>query len=379
MTCFPTKNRDGLGFDQSPFFGYGVRLQMVFSRIMVIRPAVLTLLLAAGFCAISARAQSSEGAAPASAPAKADASAPSAGTGNGTLREIREELLGPLAPYSPKATMDRLMSAPPERPASFQPRPEDERTRALRRNKSEWVFTDLNELNTPPTLESLAGLPNYGSDGRDKNKLTPMERYFEDLETKRGVGSNFANGFVNTLPGQLGFSGSNSMNSLMFFSPGMDGLMGALAGGSNSAAADNHAAGGAFADSAPPVDKAALLDQKQRLEDFKHLLSSDSPGFAPSSPAPAGTSSRFSDLLNFGAPPVVPAAAPPVNPGNLSPALGSMNPPSPGYHSSLNVTPPTAFAVPGSTRLTTLPPPAPPPSKPVSLDPFKDNAPKRSF
>ena len=345
------------------------------------RRATAALLLAAGLCAISARAQGSDATAPASAPAKADASAPPAAAGNSTLREIREELLGPLTPYGPKATMDRIMSAPPERPAAFQPPPEDARTRELRRNKSEWVFSDLNELNTPPTLESMVGLPDYGADGRDKNKLSPTERYFLELETKRGGGSNYANGFKNTLPGEFGFSGSNSMNSLMFLSPGMNGLMGDLGGSSNSAVADNHVPGGGFADSAPAVDKAALADQKQRLDDFKRLLSSDSPGFSPASPAPTGASSRFSDLLNFGAPAVpsgVPAVAPVASPANLSPALGSLNSASPGYRSSLNVAPPTASAIPGSTRLTSLPPPPPPP-KPVSLDPFKDNAPKRSF
>jgi hypothetical protein len=343
---------------------------MVFSRTTGICPAALALMLAAIFWAGPACGQSGGGAAP-------------AGAGS-TLHDIKEELFGPSRPYGSGSTADRLMNPMPAGASPNIPRVPDAQSRQSQQREREWIFSDLNDLNSPPTLESLAGMPNFGPDGRDKNKMPPIERYFEELELRRGAGSNSLNGVMTLMMNQSAFSSSNSLNSLMYLSPGMNSLMGDLGGGSNTAGADSRDLGGAYSGNTPTAETSALLDQKRRLEDFKRLLTFDSAGSAPSGSGPANTFGRFSDLLNFGAP-SVPAgvsgaapAVPTVHPVSSSSALGTPNPAGPGYHSSMNEAPATTFAIPGATRLTTLPPPPPPP-KAVSLDPFKDNSPKRSF
>ena len=350
---------------------------MVYLRKMGMRPAALALVLAAGLCARSALGQGSDGA----APAKADAQPSSVSS---TLKEIKEELFGPSGPAGITGSLNPMVDPTPNRPPQMLPRVEDERTRLLRQREQEWIFSDLNDLSSPPTLEDLACLPDYSLDGRDKNKIPPMERYIEELELKRGAGSNNMNSFMTQMLNQTAFPGSSNLNSMMLLMPGMNGLTGNTPDGSNSAAADNRGAVGGFTGDVTGSDAAALLDQKRRLESFKRLLTSDSSGTAPGSPEPADTFGRFSDLLNFGAPPVTTGApgtapaAPTASPGSPSPAPGGVDLAGPGYHNSMNDAPPTSFSVPGATRLTTLPPPPPPP-KPVSLDPFKDNMPKRAF
>ena len=372
-----------LAFDQTLFSGYCFRLQMDCSRTTKTRRIALVLLLAAGFCTLSARAQG-DGGAPAATPARTDEQP--ANTGKGTFREIEEEFFGPSQPYGSSGAIDRLMNQRPQGAAPMLPRMDDEKTRLSKQREQEWIFTDLNALNSPQSLQEMAGVPEYGQDGQDKSKMSPMERYLEELGEKRGAVSNYMDSVTGLSFDQKGFFGSNSMNSMTLMQPGMNELMGDMAGSSNAAAADTHELGSSLNDNTPTPSKSVLQDQQRRLDDFKRLLSTDSSGTAPAaSPGTFGTSSRFSDLLNFGAPPVstgTPAAAsaaPAAYPGSLSPTLGSVLPTGSGYHSSMNVTQPTTFTVPGATRLTSLPPPPAPTQKPVSLDPFKDNMPKRAF
>ncbi len=353
---------------------------MVLALILKLRLwATGTLLVLLVAC--SARAQEAPTPPPA-APSTTDSKDNSAPRSTkSTYQQIKEDLFGPPQHTDLKSSIDRLMNPAQDNNRPFQMPKADSKTREQREQRDQWMFDDMNALNSPFTLEDDSSFLDPTAKDADGKKLSPMEKYYQDLGKKPVPGSNTVSRMLMEAWTTRQYSGTNSFDSLSLAMPGLDYLLKAMQPGSNSvfgkddnAATDDPAAGAAFESKA---------DQKQRSEAFKHILNHDSP--AQPLAGPDTVFAPFSDLLKFGAP-ASPAFATPASSAFGTPAMPGVFSPTPsaapasvsGFRPAAQnsgISP--AFSPAITTR--SAAPSVAPSSKPVALDPFKENMPKRSF
>jgi hypothetical protein len=61
-------------------------------------------------------------------------------------------------------------------------------SRDTREKDKDWIFKTPEELAKPPTTEELLNLQTLSPEEQERQKLSPMERYFESLESQRSLG-----------------------------------------------------------------------------------------------------------------------------------------------------------------------------------------------
>jgi hypothetical protein len=103
------------------------------------------------------------------------------GTGRNGLRQLEDEVDRSFQTFSPKSSLEGAL-APPMRPVLPPSSPaQNKRLREMRERQQQWIFMTPEELAAPPGAEDLLNLPEYGPDGKEKVKLSPMDRFYENL------------------------------------------------------------------------------------------------------------------------------------------------------------------------------------------------------
>jgi hypothetical protein len=371
---------------------------MALSRLTFWRPiALASLLVALGLATSRAQNGASEAgsASPAAAanpaPASATAAAPAVSQKSDEaaqpeesvtekLIDIKNELFAPLVPYGPEKLF-KPATAPPSRPM-LMPRVEDARSKLKKQRDLDWAFNDLNELESPPSLKSMAGIPDYTADGKDRNKMSPMERYLQNLEDKAAGGSNSMNNLMNLMMQAQQMPGSNGMIGMSLAMPSLsDPRLNELLrnGDATSAGTDDKTKAAPSVAADRNLD--GLKEQRRHLDDFKRLMDPSLPVSTEGGPPDAFD--NYNKLLNFG-----PASVPTPTPMGVSPGVTTYTPvfnSSPAsapaasdFHPAMNQISAATFTVPGARPNVALPQQTAP-AKPFPLDPFQANLPKRAF
>ena len=294
----------------------------------------------------------------------------------GALEQIKSELFEPLDPYSPRNAVRNLLDRP-NRPFQRITPPLDEKTRQKMDQDRNWMINGMNELNSPPKPEDLLGLPDYGPDGRDKNSLSPVEKYYQSLEPGSKRATNRADSISEIMWNLKQLSGTNGFSSMGAYLPDeQDLLKGNLlppAADSDSSRKDSGSAQNFKGVREAAASEAAEREQKKRLDDFKRLMD-------PSLPPPPVAPGSLDGYKNLLTPPTAPAAsgfatAPAAYQGALAPAPEAISP-----YANLYAQPAAANASwnvnPNAAR--NLPEP-PKPAVNTFGDPFQINLPKRKF
>src|SRR5215467_11368369 len=98
------------------------------------------------------------------------------------LRQLEQELLQPFQNLAPKSSLDGVM--PPvqrPRPGSQQAVP-SKRQKEMRERMKNWIFMLPEDQISGLTPEEIFNIPGYEADGQEKKKLTPMEKYYQQLD-----------------------------------------------------------------------------------------------------------------------------------------------------------------------------------------------------
>ena len=343
--------------------------------------AALLLLWAAGFAHAQGDAK------PAGTNSSISGGAEKTVPGQGMMDRFQDSLFGTHKP------MDVSPPSAPETPhrrPHLTP-PPDEKTRQRMDEQRNWVFSGMNELNSPQSTEELTGVPELGPDGRPKAKLSAMEKYYKSLDGDPSSLSNQMPDLVTMMWTVKQLSGTNSLSPLIFAFPNgdpallknlmmlpqMNPVNGDMATPDDSVSPPRSVTAAAAA-------AAADRDQKRHRDAFKQMLGigPDAPAAAPASfgsagsfaPARPAAPSAFNPSYAPVAAPYTPNSLSPVTTGFPPAAASSYHPYDPGFATS----PANPGGINSQNDRTSFSPPSralqPPP-----LDPYTANFPKRKF
>jgi hypothetical protein len=304
--------------------------------------------------------------------------------GQGRMDKFEDEFFGS---HKPMDLTPPGMDAPePHRRLLVVP-PPDARTKEKMDAQKNWVFSGMNELNSPTQPEELLGLSEPGPDGLEKPRLSAMEKYFNSLDGTRPAGSNQTEDVLTLMWTVKQLAGTNSLSPLIFAFPGGDqSLMKTLlvlpelnrADGDTAASDDSSRPSDAMAAAAAAA--ASDRDQKRHHDAFRQMLGMDPP--APASP---GGMTSFMPSQPVVAPlynPSYVTAAVPVTPSSLSPVAPGFTPVTAGSYNPFNAGIAAPATGPGSMNNPTARPSFTQPSRslpPPGLDPFVEYFPKHKF
>ena len=336
------------------------------------RSLVPAFLLAIALAFLSeARAEDTNSAASASSPDRPASS-------GGILKEIRDELNSTMAPYTPQRTLQDMDNRA-NKMAPISPQMNDIRRKQLQDNQ-QWIFKDLNELNNPPTPEDMFGLPKYTADGRDLNKMSPRERYFEELNMKRAAATNSYSESLSLTPNSAGLSSTDTLGPVWLSQPKGFGLTPTFPLSLGSTNGQKSAGTFGASQVRSPADLAAERAHQRKIQEFRHLLD-------PSLPAPLSQPSfagPLDSLIHPSGSPILPSTPSQIVPPPTIPSTFNTGFSSPAANPGALATPVAAgpWGAPAAssyTRASLFPTQQQPVRKPVSADPFKDSTPKRAF
>ena len=130
--------------------------------------------------------------APDEATSEVSSNAPQTGIKKDGLKQVEEDLFKPLKKqFSLKSSLDAVF-VPPQPRLRRDPVPQTKKEKEEEAEKREWVFLSPEEVSSGPTIEEIFNVPEYGPDGMEKKKLSPMERYIERMD-KKGNGETNSN------------------------------------------------------------------------------------------------------------------------------------------------------------------------------------------
>lgn len=99
------------------------------------------------------------------------------------LKEMEEGVYRPLPSSTSQSSLDGVAAPLPSSPAPTVI--QSQRVKELLERRKNWVFMRPEDLLAEPTLGETLRVPEYGKDGREKQPVPALERYFERLATKR--------------------------------------------------------------------------------------------------------------------------------------------------------------------------------------------------
>jgi hypothetical protein len=102
------------------------------------------------------------------------------------VRELEEDLYTPLQSFAPKSSLEGVVVLPPRPPAESVI--QSKRARELLERRKNWEFMNPEDLTAGPTVEEILKTPQYDADGRQKQDLQPLERYYQRLAIRRAGG-----------------------------------------------------------------------------------------------------------------------------------------------------------------------------------------------
>jgi hypothetical protein len=103
-------------------------------------------------------------------------------------KQLEEDLSRPFESFNPDNSLGPVFTAPyrpPTRPRI--PTKQEKERDDLRKN---WVFMNPDDLSKGPSPEKIFGLKDYDKNGEEKKSLTAAEKYFQNLERKRGAAND---------------------------------------------------------------------------------------------------------------------------------------------------------------------------------------------
>jgi len=105
------------------------------------------------------------------------------------LKQLEEDLFKPLKKtFSPENSLEGVLMGP-TRPSGGTVI-QSKKVKELLERQKDWVFMSPEDLTAGPTAEEIFNITEYGRDGLEKKKLSPMERYyFNGLEHKGATNS----------------------------------------------------------------------------------------------------------------------------------------------------------------------------------------------
>jgi hypothetical protein len=99
------------------------------------------------------------------------------------LMQLEEELSKSLQVFKPKTSLEGV-TAPRPRPAQPAPINQNKRVKEQADRKKNWAFMSPDDLIAGPTIEDLLDTPDYTPDGREKKAVSPLERFYDNLERR---------------------------------------------------------------------------------------------------------------------------------------------------------------------------------------------------
>lgn len=282
------------------------------------------------------------------------------------LKPIERDSFRPSDFFQPQNNMP-LHFRPPAQPQL------DKRTLEMLQRRKNWAFTDAEYLSPGSNLEELMGIKQAGKEGVQKKLLSPMEKYYESLDSRQNFAKPLGEGNLEINPTR-DFVGTNG---IPYLQPGGASVLRKpfSSEGSNpfyQQPANNVATFGSPAFIQAKQDKA----QRLHMEEFKKLLDGPSSttaanpylnqtGFTQQQPGQGANN-------NFG----LPGNIQPTQPRNssLNPFLGVAT--APTFHSQTTMDP-TARAL-GLPDPSWLKKPDPAPKTPPPSA-FVTPLPKRAF
>ena len=99
------------------------------------------------------------------------------------LKEMEEGLYRPLPSSTSQSSLDGVAAPLPSGPAPTVI--QSQRVKELLERRKNWIFMRPEDLLAEPTLGEILRAPEYGKDGREKQSVSALERYFERFATKR--------------------------------------------------------------------------------------------------------------------------------------------------------------------------------------------------
>ena len=129
---------------------------------------------------------------PDEATSEVNSNAPQTGIKKDGLKQVEDDLFKPLKKqFSLKSSLDAVF-VPPQPRLRRDPVPQTKKEKEEEAEKREWVFLSPEEVASGPSIEEIFNVPEYGPDGLEKKKLSPMERYIEKMD-KNGNGETNSN------------------------------------------------------------------------------------------------------------------------------------------------------------------------------------------
>jgi hypothetical protein len=98
-------------------------------------------------------------------------------------KQLEKDLSKP--PISAPNSSLRGIAPQPARPAAFAV--PNLRAQELMERRRNWVLMSPEDLVAAPDVEEMLNTPEYGEDGQEKKKLSPLERYYQNLDRGRNA------------------------------------------------------------------------------------------------------------------------------------------------------------------------------------------------
>lgn len=118
------------------------------------------------------------------------------------LKQLEEDLYKPLQSFAPKSSLEGVvapMRRPPVRPAIS-----SKRAKELLERQKDWIFMTPEDLIGEPTADGVLQKSGFSPDNPDKTELSPVERFYLRMATKRSKTKSPDQAKDDTLLGPLG-------------------------------------------------------------------------------------------------------------------------------------------------------------------------------
>jgi hypothetical protein len=241
-------------------------------------------------------------------------------------KRVLKEIDKPMKGFSLNGSLD----GEPAPSIPYQPKRQvipNKRLQEIMERRKEWIFMRPEDFTSGPTPEEIMNLPEYGSDGQEKKKLSPMERFFQDFGQKpRGSSTNSGLGSKSSASG-LGSQDDDDKSlpeGIRESAKKLRGLLGTGGTGTdNTGGTPEHSVLSDIFGLGSDTDltPAQIKEHKEYMKQYQDLLNGPRPlptGGSLSGLAPTPTSPDPAGLLGN--------AYGPLRPPGYDPAIGGVNP-----------------------------------------------------
>jgi hypothetical protein len=241
-------------------------------------------------------------------------------------KRLLKEIDKPMKGFSLNGSLD---GEPP--PIPYQPNRQvipNKRLQEIMERRKEWIFMRPEDFAATPTPEEMMNQPEYGSDGQQKKKLSPLERFLEDFGQKPRSSSTNSDALAskNGKSSGLGsqFDEDKSLpEGIRESAKKLRGLLGTAGADSDNAGSTGHST---LSDifglgSATDLTPEQIKEHKEYMKQYQDLLTGPQPpanGSSLGGVAPAQTSLDPAGLLGN--------AYGPLRPQGYDPTIGGVSP-----------------------------------------------------